>query len=379
MSKPVPRPGLLEISPYTPGKSTGTTARVHKLSSNESALGASPNAIAAYERVAAKLERYPDGNAVALREAIGEVYGVAAANIVVGAGSDEIITLLIRAYAAEGDNIVQSAHGFSYYHLAAASAGVETRYAPEKSYTADIDAIADTVDDRTRIVFLANPNSPTGTVLMGDVISRLRAMLPPHVILVLDGAYAEYMDDPLFSGGDDLVREAMATGADNVVMMRTFSKIYGLGGLRVGWAFAPDGIIDILNRIRPPFSVNAAGLAAAEAAVRDQAFASRNRQHNAKERARVARALSAFGFAVVPPYGNFILFGMPEAAEQDDAAEARMLLSHLESEGVLIRSAASSGLPGHLRVSIGNAEANDAFLAGLGNFVTQRRKTSSAV
>ncbi len=364
MTKPVPRPGLMDITPYKPGKSTVHQGPVFKLSSNESALGASPKAIEAYQDASNSLERYPDGNATALRTVIAGVHDLPVDNLVIGAGSDEIIQLLVRGYAGEGDNIVQSRHGFSYYHLAAASAGAGTRYADEKDLTADIDALVEAVDEKTKLVFLANPNNPTGTVLMRDELQRLRRALPSHVILVLDGAYAEYMADDRYTDGADMVREAIEAGADNVVMMRTFSKVYGLGGARVGWAYGPDSIIGLLNRIRGPFNVSAPALKAAAAAMADQDFVVENRIHNAAERQRVTGALEHLGFVVTPSYGNFVLFTVKGMAE-DQAETASKILAFLEDRGVLIRAAASSQLPTHLRASIGSEAANDKFLEGM--------------
>ncbi|MEM9989586.1 MAG: histidinol-phosphate transaminase, partial [Pseudomonadota bacterium] len=316
-------------------------------------------AMAAYHAAMNSLERYPDGSSLELRETIGKVHGLPTDNLIIGAGSDDIITLLIRAYANEGDEILQTEYGFSYYAIAAKAALVGTSFAPETAYCADIGKTLKTVGPKTKILFLANPNNPTGTVLNAAEIKDLRAELPPHILLILDGAYAEYMDDPDYTDGADLVAETIGSGADNVVMMRTFSKIYGLGGLRVGWAYAPTSIISILNRLRSPFNVSAPGLKAAVAAMEDQEFVAQNRVHNAKERARIDMALKGLGFQTIPSHGNFILF---DAKSPDNA---QTLLKTLEGDGVLIRSTASSNLPQHLRVSIGDQPANDAFLQSL--------------
>lgn len=365
MGKPTPLSGLMEIDPYTPGKSKLGSGPVHKLSSNESALGASPRAVAAYEDAAATMAKYPDGTATDVKAAISEVHGLRVEELIIGAGSDDIINLIIRAYAAPGDNIVQSAHGFSYYQLAAKAARAEIRFAQETDLTADISSILNEVDERTRIVFLANPNNPTGTVLMRNAIEALRERLRDDIILVLDGAYAEYVETPDYSDGEDLVKASIAADQDNVVMMRTFSKIYGLGGLRVGWAYAPRSIIDVLERLRSPFNVSGPGLAAATAAMRDQDFVQKNREHNRVERDRVAGSLTQWGFKVTPSYGNFVLFDMKTAEK------AKTLLGFLEERRVLIRSGASSGLPAHLRVSIGSTEANTTFLEAVRAFTEQ--------
>lgn len=362
-ARPQPLPGLSGIAAYVPGKAKADDGRkVWKLSSNESALGASPKAIEAMAEAARGMHIYPDGAARDLKAAIAEVEGLDPARLVIGSGSDEILQLLIKAYAGPGDNIVQSAHGFSYYAIAAAAARVETRFAAERALTADPEAIAAEVDGRTRLVFLANPNSPTGTVLMAGEVRRLRELLPPRVILVLDGAYAEYMEAPDYTDGRDLVDTAAASGVDNVVMTRTFSKIYGLGGARVGWGYGPESVMSILERIRPPFNITLPSLAAAEAAMRDQAFVAENKAFTLAERARLAAGIAEAGFETVPSHCNFVLF------DAGSADRAKALLAHLEKDGILVRSAASSFLPAHLRVTVGPREATDAFLASLATF-----------
>jgi histidinol-phosphate aminotransferase len=263
LQRPIPRPGVLAIQPYVPGKSTAPgVARIHKLSSNETPLGPSPKAVAAYNSVAAHLEGYPDGAATKLREAIGRAFGLDAARIVCGAGSDDLLNLLARAYLADGEEAIHTTHGFLVYPIATLGAGAKPVVAAETHHTADVDAILGAVTERTRIVFLANPNNPTGSMLPYDEVARLRAGLPPEVLLVLDAAYAEYVERPDYDPGIRLV-----DAADNTVMTRTFSKIFGLGGMRVGWAYAPPAVIDVLNRVRAPFNVSIAAQAAAIAAL----------------------------------------------------------------------------------------------------------------
>lgn len=360
--KPIPRQAVATLEPYVPGRSGAKSGPSFKLSSNESALGPSPAALAAYAAAAASLHLYPDGAAQGLRLAIAAARDLPAEELIIGAGSDELILLLLRAYAAEGDSMVQSAHGFSYYQVAARGAGIEPIFAPENDLHADVDAIAAAVTATTRMVFLANPNNPTGTVLDRAALRRLRALLPPEVILVIDAAYAEYVEAEQYSSGADLVRESISAGTDNVVMLRTFSKIYGLGGLRVGWAYAPASIIDLLNRLRPPFNVNGPALAAAAAAIGDHTFVARNRQYTVEARAMLATGLGALGCETVPSAANFVLFTPPGPLS---AEQARRVLVALEAEGVFIRWAASSGLPCHLRVSVGAPDANAAFLAAM--------------
>src|SRR6478752_2475758 len=267
LQRPQPRPGVLAIDPYVPGKSTAPgVARVFKLSSNETPLGPSPKAVAAYRAVADRLEDYPDGAATALREAIGRVFGLDPARIVCGAGSDDLLNLIADAYLCDGDEAIHTTHGFLVYPIATLGSGAKPIAAAEKNYTADVDAILAAVTARTKIVFLANPNNPTGTYLPFDEVKRLHAGLPPHVLLVIDAAYAEYVRRNDYASGLELVATA-----ENVVMTRTFSKIYGLANLRLGWLYGPAHVVDALNRIRSAFNVNGLGLAAAAAALSDDA------------------------------------------------------------------------------------------------------------
>ena len=358
MQRPAPRPGLLDIRPYVPGKSQADSSRVYKLSSNESALGPSPMAVAALKESAAMAHRYPDGSAAGLRQRLAEVHGLDPALLLVGSGSDELLSLMVRCYTMPGDEVLMTRHGFSYYPLAARAEGCTPVMAEERELVADTDALLAAVTPRTRVLFLAHPNNPTGTRMPQAELNRLRAELPPQVMLVVDGAYAEYLETDDYDPGISLVRDAAVSGADNVVMTRTFSKIYGLGGLRVGWMYAPAPVIDIVNRVRGPFNVAAPSLRAAEAALEDVDFVNRNRRHNTEEMDRMTRELAGKGFDVRATEANFILLRM-----QDDFTAAQFL-AFLENRGVLVRGLASSNLPDFLRVSIGDRQANDAFLAG---------------
>ena len=265
--RPQPRPGVLDIDPYVPGKSAAPgVARVFKLSSNETPLGPSPKAIAAYQAVADHLQDYPDGAATALREAIGRAFGLDPDRIVCGAGSDDLLNLLADAYLRDGDEAIYTTHGFLVYPIATLGSGAKPIVAPEKNYTADVDAILAKVTERTKVVFLANPNNPTGTYVPFDEVKRLHKGLPPHVLLVLDAAYAEYVRRNDYEAGIELVATS-----ENVVMCRTFSKIYGLAALRLGWLYGPAHVVDAINRIRGPFNVNAAAIAAGVAAIDDTA------------------------------------------------------------------------------------------------------------
>src|SRR3954451_17589527 len=242
-TRPQPRQGVLEIDAYVPGKSSAPGVdKIFKLSSNETPLGPSPKAIAAYNAVARHLEDYPDGSASDLREAIGRVFGLDPDRIVCGAGSDDLLNLLARAYLADGDEAIHTTHGFLVYPIATLGTGAKPVVAAEKNYTADVDAILAAVTPRTKIVFLANPNNPTGTYVPFDEVKRLHAGLPPDVVLVLDAAYAEYVRRNDYESGIELVATT-----DNTVMCRTFSKIHGLAALRLGWLYGPAHVVDALN------------------------------------------------------------------------------------------------------------------------------------
>ncbi|MEM9012325.1 MAG: histidinol-phosphate transaminase [Pseudomonadota bacterium] len=345
-TRPVqPQPGILAISPYVGGESRlAGVADVLKLSSNENPFGPSPKAVAAFREAAGELALYPDGHHSALREALAEVHGIPAQNIVCGAGSDEIIALLCQAYAGPGDEVIHTRHGFAMYRISALAAGATPVEVAEDQRRTDVAAILAAVTERTRLIFLANPNNPTGTMIGEAEVAHLADALPPHALLVLDGAYAEYVE------GFDAGREVIAA-RQNVVMTRTFSKIYGLAALRVGWCYAPDHVVDVLHRIRGPFNVALPALAAAEAAARDTEWTARCAAANAEWRDWLATALRAAGIPCDPPFGNFVLarFATPEAAQ---AADRR-----LRQEGVIVRGVASYNLPAALRITVGDETA----------------------
>jgi histidinol-phosphate aminotransferase len=356
MTGPKPLPNILEITPYKGGQSL---ENAHKLSSNENPLGCSPLASAAVERAAKSLELYPDGSAAALRGAIANKYGLDAERIVCGSGSDEIFQLLARAYLRPGDNIVQSQHGFLVYRLVAQQSGAETRSAPEKDLTADIDAMLELVAENTKIVFLANPNNPTGTYIPYSEVKRLHEGLPEDVLLVLDGAYAEYVHNNDYSAGMELAGEM-----PNVLVTRTFSKIHGLAALRLGWAYGPESVIDAIHRTRGPFNVNAVAQAAGIAAINDEAFQAASVAHNDAELLRVSAAVEKAGFKTYPSVGNFVLIRFPETPGRT-SAEAD---AFLRDNGIVIRNVAVYGLPDCLRASIGTVEQNDQMIAAFEAF-----------
>lgn len=360
-SRPQPRPGVLTISPYVPGKSSAPgVAKVFKLSSNETPLGPSPKAIEAYRTVGQHLEDYPDGAAAELREAIGRAFGLDPARIVCGAGSDDLLNLLARAYLADGDEAIYTTHGFLVYPIATLSTGAKPVVAAEKNYTADVDAILKAVTAKTRIVFLANPNNPTGTYIPFDEVRRLHRGLPPHVILVLDGAYAEYVRRNDYEAGIELVATS-----ENVVMCRTFSKIHGLAALRLGWMYGPEHIVDAVNRVRGPFNVNAPAIAAGVAAMADTEHQERSREHNTRWLAWLTEEIGKLGLTVTPSVANFVLIHFPTVAGRT-AKEADAFLT---ARGVILRQVGGYGLPNALRMSVGSEEANRLTITVLAEFL----------
>ena len=365
MTAPVPRPGLMEITPYVGGESgLSGQDRVVKLASNEGALGPSPKAVAAYRRIGEDLHRYPDGGCGDLRRALGQLHGLEPDRMVCGAGSDELISLLCRAYAGPGDEIMHTAHGFLMYAISAKSVGATPVSVPEArletGLTADVDALIGRVSAKTRILFLANPNNPTGTYLPADQVRRLREGLPDRVLLVIDAAYAEFVTQNDYSTGVELV-----DGGENVVMTRTFSKIYALGGLRLGWAYCPPAVADVLNRARNPFNVTSSAQAAGLAALGDVAFVDTARAHNDTWRLWTTEQVRRLGLKTPPSYGNFILLEFPGAPESGaHAADA-----FLRKQGVIVRRMDAYGLPDSLRISIGREAEMRKFVDALSAFV----------
>ena len=358
---PVPKPGILDIQAYVPGESTVPGGlKPIKLSSNETPLGASPKAVAAYKALADELALYPDGAATALRSAIGRTYGLDPARIVCGCGSDELLHLLTHAYAGPGDEVIITEHGFLVYKIATLANGATPVIAPEKDFRTDVDALLARVTPRTRIVFLANPNNPTGTYIPIDEVRRLHAGLRPDTLLVLDAAYAEYVRRNDYEAGIELVATTQ-----NVVMTRTFSKIYGLAGLRLGWAYCPAAIADVLNRIRGPFNVTSAAIAAGIAAIEDTAHIERSVAHNDKWLPWVTDEISKLGFKVTPSVGNFVLIH----CDAEGARSAQAADEFLKSRGIIMRRVGGYALPHALRMTIGTEEDNRAVVAALADFV----------
>jgi histidinol-phosphate aminotransferase len=358
MMSPIPRPGIMDIQAYVPGKSSAKGSKIHKLSSNESAVGASADAIAAYQEAAQKLALYPDGSATALREAIAARYGLNADHIVCGAGSDELLQLLAHCYLGPGDEAIYSQYGFLVYPIAISSNGATAVVAPEKNHTTDVDAILARVTAKTRMVFLANPNNPTGTYIPFDEVKRLHRGLPSTVLLVLDAAYAEFVTANDYESGMALVSEAQ-----NVVMTRTFSKIYGLAALRLGWAYCPAAIADVLNRVRGPFNVNLPAIAAGVAAIKDHDFYQMALAHNVQWLDWLNKGLLELGLDVTPSVGNFLLVHFP-AAKTASAADQFLL-----DNGIVVRRMDAYGMPQALRISVGTEEANQKLVRVLKDFL----------
>jgi histidinol-phosphate aminotransferase len=350
----------MDITPYVPGKSkAASSGQVIKLSSNETPLGPSPKALKAYG-AASTLERYPDGQATELRQAIADTYGLNPERIICGAGSDEILNLLAQAYLGEGDEAIYTEHGFLVYRIVILANGATPVIAPESNNCADVDAILAKVSANTKLVFLANPNNPTGTYIPFDELQRLRSGLPDHVILVLDAAYAEYVKRNDYEAGLELVATT-----NNTVMTRTFSKVYGLAALRIGWCYAPAAIADVLNRIRGPFNVSASAIAAAVAAIEDGAHLDKAVAHNDTWLAWLTDRISALGLEVTPSVANFILIHFPDekglSAADADAA--------LNAKGILLRRVEGYGFPNALRMTIGTEEENRQTVEALEDFI----------
>ncbi|MXO94355.1 histidinol-phosphate transaminase [Erythrobacter arachoides] len=351
------KPYVAAIHAYVPGKSTGTDGKpLIKLSANENPLGTSPHALAARDAAPAP-HRYPDPDSAALRHAIGKVHGLDPARVVCGTGSDELLNLAAQAYAGPGDEVVFSRFSFAVYDIATRRCGATPVEVADADFAADVDAMLAAVTGRTRVVFLANPNNPTGTWLPAAAVARLHAGLPADVLLVIDQAYAEYLNDGVDDGG-----LALAAAHQNVLVTRTFSKIYGLAGERIGWATGAPHLVDALNRIRGPFNVTLAGQAAAEAALADQQFVRDSRDHNARQRARFVTAIEALGnhgLRAVPSEANFVLVLFEGALQAADA------LAAIAEAGYAVRHLPGQGLGQALRMTIGTAEQMDEIAAAL--------------
>lgn len=356
MTKITPQPGIMDIALYQGGAAhVDGVSNVVKLSSNENPFGPSDTTVKAFEATARSLHRYPSSDHQELRSAIAQVHELDADRIICGAGSDEIIAFLCQAYAGPGDEVVHTEHGFAMYPISARAAGATPVEVAERNRVTDVDAILAACNKRTKLVFIANPNNPTGTMIAGAEVERLAKKLPKQAILVLDGAYAEYIEG--YDGGASLV-----DARENVVMTRTFSKIYGLGALRIGWGYGPKHIIDVLNRIRGPFNVSNSALQAGEAAVRDQAYVAHCRDANVKWRDWLAHALGEHGVPSDTSHANFIL------ARFSDEEEADACNSYLQSQGLIVRQVKGYKLPNALRITVGDEASCRQVAHAVGQF-----------
>jgi len=354
------QPGIMDIAPYVPGLATApVSGPIAKLSSNETPLGTSQLAIEAYRASAPELHRYPDGSAKKMRGAIGHQFGIHPDRIVCGNGSDDLIYLLTGAFSGVGDEVLFSRYSFAMYQIAAQSVGATPVEAADEKLGSNVDNLLNSVTSDTKICFLANPNNPTGTYLSCAELGRLRLELPDNILLVIDAAYAEYMRQADYSNGMEL-----ADNYDNVVVTRTFSKIYGLAALRLGWLYGPPEVVDVLNRTRCPFNVSEAAQAAGVAALQDQAFVEAAVQHNELWRPWLESELTKVGLTVHPSAANFVLVSF----KGKTAGTAQRAYEYLLENGVIGRSLGGYGLSEHLRFSVGLEDENRKLVELLGCF-----------
>src|SRR5690606_31117061 len=361
LTRPQPKAGLLDIAAYVPGKEhVEGVAKVYKLSSNETPIGPSPHAVEAYRRAGEKLELYPDGQALALRQAIAETQGLNVTNILCGNGSDELLGLICQTYLAPGDETIITEHGFAVYKIQTLGTGATPVTVKEKNERIDVDAILAGLSPRTKIVFIANPANPTGTYLPFEEVRRLHAGLPKYVLLVLDAAYAEYVRRNDYESGLELV-----SSNENVVMTRTFSKIHGLPGLRIGWMYAPLHVVDAVNRIRGPFNMKSAAIAAGAAAIRDRAHVEKSITYNDKWLGWLTEEFTRLGLRVTPSVTNFLLIHFSDnGAHSADKAD-----EWLSGRGYILRRVGGYGFPNALRMTVGPEEANRGVVVALTEFL----------
>ena len=359
INAPAPKPGILDIAPYVGGKSSIIgIAEPMKLSSNENALGAGSKAREAYEAAIKNIHIYPDGRATKLRTAVAEHHGLEPERLIFGNGSDEVFALLNQAYLTPGDNIVTGQYGFLAYRISALGCEAQVKLAPEPGYKAEVDALLAEVDERTRIVYVSNPSNPTGSYNSGEEIRRLHEALPPRIVLVIDEAYAEFVTEADWETAFPLAREAA-----NVVVTRTFSKIHGLGGLRVGFGYAPIGVAEAVDRIRLPFNVSIPGIEAATAALGDEAHQKASREMVQTWRPRLTQAIRGFGFEVLPSAGNFVL-----VLFKDEKRNAAAASDYLNSKGIIVRPVGGYGIHDGLRITVGTEDQNRAVIDALSEF-----------
>lgn len=357
MTSPLlPRPGIDQIRPYVPGQTVEAQGRSIKLSANESALGPSPKAVAAYIGAADRMFRYPESDAFAIRAALGRTYGVNPGRILMGIGSDELLSALVRAYAGPGDEVIYPTATFPMYRIYTLATGAQVVQAPDKDFGADIDAILARVTPRTRVVIIANPNNPTGTYTPKAELARLRAGLRDDILLIIDAAYAEYVERADYDPGIALV-----DATQNTVMTRTFSKVFGMAGLRLGWCYACEEIIGVVGRIRSPFNVSTPSQAAGIAALDDVDYFRKVIDHTRRWRETLIQRLKGFGLQVTGTEGNFVNVGFPDTPGR----KAGDVDAYLKSKGISVRPMTMFGLPMHLRITIGKDDEMQALLEAL--------------
>lgn len=355
---PVAKPGILDIAPYVGGKSRiDGIAEPMKLSSNENALGAGQKAREAFLAASSHIHMYPDGRASKLRDAVAVHHNLEAERLIFGNGSDEVFALLNQCYLTPGDNIVTGQYGFLAYRISALANQASVKLAPEPGFKAEVDAILEQVDERTKLVYISSPSNPTGSYNTAEETRRLHAALPPHILLVIDEAYAEFVTAPDWETSFPLARDA-----SNIVVTRTFSKIHGLGGLRIGFGYAPLKVAEAVDRIRLPFNVSVPGLDAAIAALSDEAHQQASRDLVETWRPRLTQAIKGFGFDVFPSAGNFVLVRFRDAAKAGAANDC------LNSKGIIVRPVGGYGLPDCLRITVGTEDQNRAVLDALSEF-----------
>jgi len=358
---PSPKPGILDITPYVGGRAAVAGIKDPiKLSSNETPLGPSTKTVEALAKASHDLHLYPDGSARILREAIAEVHGLDPARIMAsGDGSDSILTMLANAYLRSGDEVLFSEHDFIIYKIATLANSATPVEIPDPNLRFDVDAALSRVSDKTRILFIANPNNPTGSYISHDEMRRLHAGLPQHALLVIDAAYSEYVRKNDYEAGIEMV-----SNFPNVVMTRTFSKIYGLAGMRIGWTYAPAAVCDVLNRIRGPFNVSMMQQHTAAAAVRDRAHVERSVAHNEQWKTYLTEEIRKLGLVVNESVANFILIRFPKGKKNAREADA-----FLSAKGLILRAVANYGLPDALRLTVGTADANQRVVEALREFM----------
>ena len=350
---------IRSIAPYQPGKPISDLARdkglepsqIVKLASNENPLGVSPNAHMAMMDALDEIARYPDGNSVSLRDAVCEKFNVTPSQLVFGNGSNDILELSARAFLAPGDEAVYSQHAFAVYSLVTQAVGATGVVVPAKEFGHDLDAMLLAITPKTRMVFVANPNNPTGTLIGKAELKKFLSLVPKHTLIILDEAYDEYLTDELKAESIGWLAEF-----DNLVISRTFSKAYGLAGLRVGFGLTSGAIADLMNRVRQPFNVNSIAQAAAVASLGDDEFVERTRALNQAGMVQITQGLEKLGLTFIPSFANFVSFKV---------ADARGVYERLLNQGVIVRPIANYEMPDYLRVSIGLFSENARFLEAL--------------